>query len=115
MVDVAVSSAKNGPSDGSLLLAMAEVRRTLVWISRYQSLIMRSLASGCCIMSCVAWATFCIWLMPIAVINIINTNTSPKPPASRVPMFRFFMGARIQKWERNGHAADVPIQDNRLP
>src|SRR5471032_3168175 len=87
----AVSSAKNGPSDGSVLFATAVTRRTLVWISKYQSLIRRSLASGCCIIECVASATVCRRQMPMPVISVVRNNTRPKPAVRRAPIFQFFI------------------------
>jgi hypothetical protein len=67
--EFAVSSAKNAPSDMSLLFEIAVVRRTLVWISRYQSPTMRSFASGCCIMSWLASATEIIHDLEAGVIR----------------------------------------------
>src|SRR5450830_1463409 len=70
---------------------MAVVRVTDVDMLEYQSLIRRSLASGICIMALVASATDCKRHMPMPATTIINSSTTPKPAAKRVPTFQFVM------------------------
>jgi len=89
--DPFVSAAKNAPRLGSALRATAVVRRTLVCIRRYQSLTTRSLASGCCIMSCVWLATSCSPRMLNTVMSVDSSSTTPKPMPRRTPIPRFFI------------------------
>ena len=75
----------------SELLEMAVVRVTAVLMAWYQSLIMRSLASGVCVMSRVAWATVARRQMPMAAMTSIRASTTPKPMLRRARVLRLFM------------------------
>ncbi|MNN27896.1 hypothetical protein D3C81_1414470 [compost metagenome] len=92
-VEYLVSAAKKVPSEGSALRATAVVRRTLAYISRYQSLTSRSLASGCCIISCVRPATSWRRSTPTTVMSVDSIKTTPKPMPRRTPIPRFFISS----------------------
>ena len=65
---------------------MAVVRRTAVWIRRYQSLMRRSLASGCSITAWVDTEAVCNCHTPSKVPSSDRANSKPKPRQRRFPM-----------------------------
>ena len=89
--DSAASSAKKVASEGSLLLAMAVVRREPEWMLRNQSLIIRSLARATSVISVVERAMCPMLTMLVTLMSSMISKRMVKPPPRRRPMRRFFM------------------------